>query len=178
MASPSSGPNGPFCDGGSNSDNGQTGRKLVMDCYGPRVPIGVEAHGLTWNETRHAPRWQGHASNLFPVLERLFSRPDPPTAFITLGLFNLLPVLTWLGSRRLRVPDEVSVVHILDDPLLESMFPVITRFANQPEKITRATLGFVDRLLRTGKPFNEERMIPMHLVEGRSVGPPGKVLPK
>jgi S-adenosylmethionine synthetase len=33
-------PNGPFYDGGSNSDNGQTGRKLVMDYYGPRVPIG------------------------------------------------------------------------------------------------------------------------------------------
>ena len=33
-------PNGPLLDGGSNGDNGQTGRKLVMDYYGPRVPIG------------------------------------------------------------------------------------------------------------------------------------------
>ena len=33
-------PNGPFFDGGSNSDNGQTGRKLVADYYGPRVSIG------------------------------------------------------------------------------------------------------------------------------------------
>jgi len=27
-------------DAGSTKDNGQTGRKLVMDYYGPRVPIG------------------------------------------------------------------------------------------------------------------------------------------
>lgn len=33
-------PNGPLLQGGSNGDNGQTGRKLVMDYYGPRVPIG------------------------------------------------------------------------------------------------------------------------------------------
>jgi S-adenosylmethionine synthetase len=33
-------PNGPFIEGGSDGDNGQTGRKLVMDFYGPRVPIG------------------------------------------------------------------------------------------------------------------------------------------
>lgn len=33
-------PNGPFFRGGSDSDNGQTGRKLVMDFYGPRIPIG------------------------------------------------------------------------------------------------------------------------------------------
>lgn len=33
-------PNGPLVEGGPLSDNGQTGRKLVMDYYGPRVPIG------------------------------------------------------------------------------------------------------------------------------------------
>ena len=33
-------PNGPLLNGGSDGDNGQTGRKLVMDYYGPRVPIG------------------------------------------------------------------------------------------------------------------------------------------
>ena len=33
-------PNGPYIRAGSDGDNGQTGRKLVMDYYGPRVPIG------------------------------------------------------------------------------------------------------------------------------------------
>jgi len=33
-------PNGPLWRAGSDGDNGQTGRKLVMDYYGPRVAIG------------------------------------------------------------------------------------------------------------------------------------------
>ena len=33
-------PNGPHYKSGSDSDNGQTGRKRVMDYYGPMVPIG------------------------------------------------------------------------------------------------------------------------------------------
>jgi S-adenosylmethionine synthetase len=33
-------PNGPLGDAGSQKDNGQTGRKLVMDYYGPRVALG------------------------------------------------------------------------------------------------------------------------------------------
>lgn len=33
-------PNGPLWRAGSNGDNGQTGRKLVMDYYGPRIALG------------------------------------------------------------------------------------------------------------------------------------------
>lgn len=47
-------PNGPFLDGGSNSDNGQTGRKLVMDYYGPRVPVGGGA--LSGKDLSHIDR--------------------------------------------------------------------------------------------------------------------------
>ena len=47
-------PNGPFYDGGSNSDNGQTGRKLVMDYYGPRIPLGGGA--LSGKDLSHIDR--------------------------------------------------------------------------------------------------------------------------
>ena len=47
-------PNGPLLDGGSQGDNGQTGRKLVMDYYGPRVPIGGGA--LSGKDLSHIDR--------------------------------------------------------------------------------------------------------------------------
>ena len=36
-------PNGLLIIGGSDGDSGQTGRKLVMDYYGPHVPVGGSA---------------------------------------------------------------------------------------------------------------------------------------
>jgi S-adenosylmethionine synthetase len=53
-------PNGPFHDGGSNSDNGQTGRKLVADYYGPRVAIGGGA--LSGKDLAHIDRAGAYAA--------------------------------------------------------------------------------------------------------------------
>jgi S-adenosylmethionine synthetase len=53
-------PNGPLLNGGSDGDNGQTGRKLVMDYYGPRVPIGGGA--LSGKDLSHIDRAGAHAA--------------------------------------------------------------------------------------------------------------------
>lgn len=53
-------PNGPFLVGGSAGDNGQTGRKLVMDYYGPRVPLGGGA--LSGKHLSHVDRIGAYAA--------------------------------------------------------------------------------------------------------------------
>jgi S-adenosylmethionine synthetase len=53
-------PNGPLINGGSDGDNGQTGRKLVMDYYGPRVPIGGGA--LSGKHLSHIDRIGAYAA--------------------------------------------------------------------------------------------------------------------
>ena len=53
-------PNGPLVNGGSDGDNGQTGRKLVMDYYGPRVPIGGGA--LSGKHLSHIDRIGAYAA--------------------------------------------------------------------------------------------------------------------
>jgi S-adenosylmethionine synthetase len=52
-------PNGPLVSGGSDGDNGQTGRKLAMDYYGPRVPIGGGA--LSGKDLCHIDRAAAYA---------------------------------------------------------------------------------------------------------------------
>ena len=53
-------PNGPLINGGSDGDNGQTGRKLAMDFYGPRVPIGGGA--LSGKHLSHIDRIAAYAA--------------------------------------------------------------------------------------------------------------------
>jgi S-adenosylmethionine synthetase len=53
-------PNGVLLNGGSDGDNGQTGRKLVVDYYGPRVPIGGGA--LSGKDLSHIDRAGSYAA--------------------------------------------------------------------------------------------------------------------
>jgi S-adenosylmethionine synthetase len=53
-------PNGLFIRAGSDGDNGQTGRKLVMDYYGPRVPLGGGA--LSGKDLSHIDRAGAYAA--------------------------------------------------------------------------------------------------------------------
>ena len=52
-------PNGVLVNGGSDGDNGQTGRKLAVDYYGPRVPIGGGA--LSGKDLSHIDRAAAYA---------------------------------------------------------------------------------------------------------------------
>ncbi len=52
--------NGPMVHAGSDGDNGQTGRKLAMDFYGPRIPIGGGA--LSGKHLTHIDRIGGYAA--------------------------------------------------------------------------------------------------------------------
>ena len=58
-------PNGPLLNGGSDGDNGQTGRKLVMDYYGPRIPIGGGA--LYGKDLSHIDRIGAFAARRFAL---------------------------------------------------------------------------------------------------------------
>lgn len=53
-------PNGPLVNGGSDGDNGQTGRKLVVDYYGPRIAIGGGA--LAGKDLSHIDRAAAYAA--------------------------------------------------------------------------------------------------------------------
>ena len=53
-------PKGELIAAGSDGDNGQTGRKLVMDYYGPRVPIGGGA--LAGKDFAHIDRLGAYAA--------------------------------------------------------------------------------------------------------------------
>ncbi len=132
----------------------------------------MESLGSTFRNPRYTPLWAGHSVEYIALLERLFKGRRKPTAFVTLGLANLLSLITWLGASGLVVPRDVSIIHLLSDPTLDLLYPAITHYADNPSKLVREAVKMVMQLLETGRPFDREIMIPMHRIEGRSVAPP------
>jgi S-adenosylmethionine synthetase len=60
-------PNGPLIQAGGDGDNGQTGRKLVADYYGPRMSIGGGA--LAGKHWTHIDRIGARAAREAAVAE-------------------------------------------------------------------------------------------------------------
>lgn len=151
---------------------------LLHNAYGVQMvePFRevMEARGAGWDERYNVLRWKDDAANLYPMLERILSSAKPPTAFVALGVRNLLPLVSWTAQHGLRVPRDFSVIQVLDDPTLEYFYPPITRFVLDRDKLCHAVTELVLQVARAGKPSDVAAMIPMFEVAGRSVAPPRK----
>lgn len=132
----------------------------------------MEARGGGWDDRYNVLRWKDDPANLYPIIERLFASGKPPTAFIALGIRNLLPLVSWTAQHGLRVPGDFSVIQVLDDSTLEYFYPPITRYVLDRDKLCHAVAEMVLRVARAGKPVDAAVMIPMAEAPGRSVAPP------
>lgn len=146
---------------------------LLHNAYGVQMiepfQATLESREIGWNESYNVLRWQDDPANLYPLLERLFTSDKPPTAFISLGIRNLLPLLTWTAQHGIRVPDDLSIIEILDDPMLEFIYPPVTRYILDRDKLCHAVVKLVLRVVQAAKPMDVATMIPMFLVPGRSI---------
>ena len=98
-------PNGPLVSGGSDGDNGQTGRKLVMDYYGPRIPIGGGA--LSGKHPTHIDRIAAHATRDAAIRAVLSgARRCLVTATFAPNIKQPLDVTWEMEGRGTRVPPE------------------------------------------------------------------------
>jgi len=102
-------PNGPLSDAGPRKDNGQTGRKLVMDYYGPRVPIGGGA--LYGKHPTHVDRFGARvARRLAMDAVRQGASECLVRAVYAPGVFKPLDVQVQMDRADLRVnPEDLAL---------------------------------------------------------------------
>jgi len=90
----------------------------------------------------------GTVRGLCAGLERLFARAARPTGLLVFHAQHLLTVLGWLQRKKLRVPEEASVICRDDEPFLESVLPCPARYAlpasSFARKISRLVAGVVE----------------------------------
>jgi S-adenosylmethionine synthetase len=130
-------PNGPLINGGSDGDNGQTGRKLVMDYYGPRIPIGGGA--LSGKHLSHIDRIGAYAAR------------DAAVRAVQSGARECLVRVVYAPN--IKQPIDVSY------EMVGRGHREPKSFFEHPEMVARYTGSAITREMAKGRHFFDEKLI-------------------
>ncbi len=95
-------------------------------------------------------RHNGTVPDMCKALDRAFNGLHPPTALLASGSHEALTVISYLAQRRLRMPEDVSLVSLISDTILDAVVPTVARyhtdFADYAARLSRGIL----QLAQTG----------------------------
>jgi len=117
----------------------------------------------------HLPDWDQSAGNFKFLLQSLFSL-TPPTALIVGDYMELIAVMEFLRLRGLRVPEDVSVVVMQDDPALCWFGSDIARFSADLGGIPGRIVDWVGDVT-SGRRDVRKVFFETSFIEGDSIGP-------
>lgn len=115
--------------------------------------------------TLHAITEQGTAEAVAASLYDVCHAENPPTAIIATRSRQVLTLISWLASHRLRVPQNMSVVSLTYDNVFDALVPGIAHYT-----MDRATMarGVVRKLqsVQKGQGIDEKLLIPDFVLGG------------
>ncbi len=88
----------------------------------------------------------GTTDGLKRVLANALQVEDPPTAMIALRPRQVATALTWLASRRIRVPQEFSLISLAWEPFVEHLVPKISTYRVDPDALAKLVVRRIERL--------------------------------
>ncbi len=104
-------------------------------------------HGIRADARYNLPEWEHTPEGLGALLEAL-AFATPPTALLVVEPECIGPVLVFLAGRGMRVPDHVSVVSILPDPMQTFYSPAIAHFQWPIQPHVKRIVQWVNALAR------------------------------
>jgi LacI family transcriptional regulator len=128
----------------------------------------LKAQGVTPGEY-HAPAWEQSGDGLHALLDSLF-RVTPPTALLVVEPPRVLATLHFLNQRRLRVPQDVSLVCLGQDPMFHWCHPPIAHLRYDLQLPARHIVKWVAGVAR-GKNNRKFELFPTEFDAGGSIGP-------
>jgi DNA-binding LacI/PurR family transcriptional regulator len=154
-------------------------RRMVMLCHEDRrIPkpgeyeqnfldelqrLGVKTSGY------NLPNWDETTQGYHEILQSLFSHTPPSALLIdTASLFN--GAHQFLSQRKLRVPQDVSLICGDPDPSFEFCFPHISHIRWESEPIIRNVLRWAHNISKKKEDFRQ-KITPVKFIEGGTIGP-------
>jgi DNA-binding LacI/PurR family transcriptional regulator len=128
----------------------------------------LEAHKLPVSDY-NLPGWEETIEGFHACLDSLF-RVTPPTALIIDEVPLFAAAQQFLGQRRLRVPQDVSLVCTDADPSFDWCQPPISHIRWDSRPVVRRVVRWVADVGR-GKPDLRQTFTPAEFVLGGTIGP-------
>ncbi len=129
----------------------------------------LKHHGIRADPHYNLPDWEHTPEGLNAVLKALF-HTTRPTALLVMDPEFVGPVLVFLAERGLRVPDDVSVVNILPDPIQAFYRPALAHFQWPVHPHVKRVLQWVNALARGESDCKSKTTEPI-FIPTASIGP-------
>jgi DNA-binding LacI/PurR family transcriptional regulator len=119
--------------------------------------------------TLHLLRHNGSAAHICSLLDKALRGPNPPTACLVARAAHVLTVMMHLMRQGRRLPKDMAVIARDDDPFLQHVVPMVTRYAVDHAQFAKAVSKAVRQLAETGSlPPKAIRLIPQ-MIAGETV---------
>lgn len=128
----------------------------------------LAAHGISPG-AYHLPDWEENAESFHGCLARLF-RHTPPTALIVDEAAFFVATMQFLQSRRLRVPEDVSLICTDGDPHFAWCRPTVAHIHWDSAPVVRRSVLWAANMAR-GRRDIRQTLTKAEYIDGGTVGP-------
>ncbi len=111
----------------------------------------------------------GTVAAICATLDRLLRSQRPPNGFLVAKPAHVATTITHLLRRGVRLPQDISLISRDDDPLLEYLVPVVTRYHVPPAAFARKICRLVVDVVRNGPRLRRDSRIMPALIEGETL---------
>jgi DNA-binding LacI/PurR family transcriptional regulator len=105
------------------------------------------------------------------ALEAAFALPTRPTGLVLTYTSQLLTCYSWLVSRGIRVPADVSLVSLTNDSWFADLHPPVCFYQPDTRLMSRSIAERVMELAETGQVIRKSLRIQLTYVPGATIGP-------
>ena len=119
----------------------------------------------------------GTPQSVVKTLESAFLAEKRPTALVFCSSSHLLTCFSWLISKGMAVPADVSVVCIPSDSWFQELYPPVCHYTNNPHLFAHHIRKRVMELVDTGRVIGPSIRVRLEYKPGATIGPSPQLVP-
>lgn len=112
---------------------------------------------------------RGEPGSVARTLEVALGLENPPTAIVATRSRYVLNIMSWLAERRLRLPDDLSLVALCYETWYEHLRPTITHYHSEPDTIARSLIRKILGVASNELKGSPQKLLIPECFEGQSV---------